>query len=164
MSRAVIALGANLGDRLATLRDAVRALADLGVVTAVSDVYETDPVGGPEQPAYLNAVVVLETELAPHDLLTGLQRIEAEHGRTRDVRWGARTLDLDILEMDGRLLADPDLELPHPRAHERGFVLIPWHDVDPQAVIPGQGSVRDLLGVVGTEGVRRHADALVVAP
>ena len=164
MSRAVIALGANLGDRLATLAAAVDALRSLGSVTAVSSVHETDPVGGPDQPAYLNAVVVLETGLDPLALLTALQGIEAEHGRTREVRWGARTLDLDILDMDGIVRTDPDLELPHPRAHERAFVLVPWREVDPAAVVVGRGAVADLLAAVGTDGVRSHGHALEVTP
>ena len=166
MSRAVIALGANLGDRRAVLADAVRDIAGLGSVIAVSAVYETDPVGGPEQPSYLNAVLLLETDLAPHALLAALQGIEAAHGRTREVRWGARTLDLDIIDLDGLMLAEPDLELPHPRAHERAFVLVPWLDVDAEAVVPGVGPAARLLDELGTDGVHRHAgsEALVVSP
>jgi dihydroneopterin aldolase / 2-amino-4-hydroxy-6-hydroxymethyldihydropteridine diphosphokinase len=139
----VIALGANLGSVQATLEAAVRALARVdGLrVTAVSDLFETDPVGGPEQPAYLNAVLLARTRLAAHVLLTELQRIEADHGRVRETRWGARTLDMDLIqygdpELDSDLVSsDPELMLPHPRAHERAFVLAPWSAVDAQAVL-----------------------------
>ena len=141
--RAVVALGSNEGDRLATL---TRALAELGElpetrVTAVSPLVETDPVGGPDQPDYLNAVALLETTLRPHTLLRGLHEIEARHGRTREVRWGQRTLDLDLVQYgdpaDGSDITreTTDLTLPHPRAHERGFVLLPWVLAEPGAVL-----------------------------
>ena len=162
----VIALGANLGDAQATLEAAVSALATTpGLrLRSVSLLSETEPVGGPEQDAYLNAVVVGESTLAPARLLARLHEIEAEHGRTREVRWGARTLDLDLIQV-GRpgtvgevTSADPELTLPHPRAHERGFVLVPWAQADPGAVlrVPG-GEVRpvaDVVGEVDTSGVR----------
>lgn len=137
----VIALGANLGAVQATLEAAVRQLADIdGLrITAVSDLFESDPVGGPEQPLYLNAVVLARTRLAAYALLTELHGIEADHGRVRETRWGARTLDLDLIqygdpESDSDLVSsDSDLMLPHPRAHERAFVLAPWSAVDTQA-------------------------------
>jgi 2-amino-4-hydroxy-6-hydroxymethyldihydropteridine diphosphokinase len=163
--RVVIALGANLGDRLQTLREAVHELRAHIAIEAVSSVYETDPVGGPDQPMYLNAVVIGETALSAHETLDFLQRIEQDHGRTREVRWGARSLDLDILDADGLILAVPDLELPHPRAHERAFVMVPWDEVDPQALIAGHGTVRDLLPLAQDgAGVRFHAapDVLTV--
>lgn len=162
--RAVIALGANLGDPLATLREAVAAVSGLGAIVAVSSVYDTDPIGGPDQPVYCNAVLLLETDLRPEALLSALQGIEHDHGRTRDVRWGARTLDLDIIDVDGRVSDDPQLTLPHPRAHERGFVLLPWLEIDPLAVIAGAGPVRTLVDAVSGQGVRRRtgADALTV--
>jgi dihydroneopterin aldolase/2-amino-4-hydroxy-6-hydroxymethyldihydropteridine diphosphokinase len=139
----VIALGANLGPVQTTLSAAVRQLADVdGLrITAVSDLFETDPVGGPEQPAYLNAVVLGRTRLAAYALLTELHGIEADHGRVRETRWGARSLDLDLIqygdpESDSDLVSkDPELMLPHPRAHERAFVLAPWSAVDAQAVL-----------------------------
>jgi dihydroneopterin aldolase/2-amino-4-hydroxy-6-hydroxymethyldihydropteridine diphosphokinase len=139
----VIALGANLGPVQATLEAAVRQLARLdGLrVTAVSDLFETDPVGGPEQPAYLNAVVLARTRLAAHALLTELLGIEADHGRVRETRWGARTLDLDLIQYGDPVLGsdlvsrDPELMLPHPRAQDRAFVLAPWAAVDAQAVL-----------------------------
>ena len=160
MSRAVVALGANLGDRIGTLRAAVEEIGGLGTVLAVSGVFETDPVGGPEQPDYLNAVLLLETGLTPQALLAALQAIETGHGRTREVRWGARTLDLDILDFDGLVLDEPDLVLPHPRAHERAFVLVPWLDADPDAVVVGHGPASALLAAIGRDGVRSHEEVL----
>jgi dihydroneopterin aldolase/2-amino-4-hydroxy-6-hydroxymethyldihydropteridine diphosphokinase len=152
----VIALGANLGAVQATLEAAVRQLADIDglQVTAVSDLFETDPVGGPEQPDYLNAVVLARTRLAAFALLTELHGIEDDHGRVRETRWGARSLDLDLIqygdpESGSDLVSDdPELILPHPRAHERAFVLAPWRAVDSQARLRvGEGSVpvNDLL-------------------
>ena len=112
---------------------------------AVSPVYETAPVGGPAQPDYLNAVLVIETGLAPRDLLAATQRIEADFGRVRAERFGPRTLDIDIVSFAGDVSDDPVLTLPHPRAHERAFVLAPWHDLDPAASLPGRGAVAALL-------------------
>jgi len=145
----VIALGANLGSVQATLEAAVRQLAHVGGlrVIAVSDLFETDPMGGPEQPVYLNAVVLARTRLAAYALLTELQGIEADHGRVRETRWGARTLDLDLIqygdpELDSDLVSsDPELMLPHPRAHERAFVLAPWSALDAQAVLRVDGAL-----------------------
>ena len=156
----VIALGANLGERVATLQGAVDTLCSLPDfdVSAVSSVYETDPVGGPEQPEYANAVLLAHTSLAPIELLRRLQGIEAASGRTRDVRWGPRTLDLDIIDLDGQVSDDPELTLPHPRAHLRGFVIIPWLEVDPEAVLPGRGRIADLT--VDTAGVRASSGRL----
>ena len=156
MPDAVLALGSNLGDSAETLRSAVEALrAVSGVdVVGVSGVVETDPVGGPEQDVYLNAVVLVRTDLSPEDLLDVTQRVENEFGRVRDIRWGPRTLDVDIITYDDVVSDDTDLTLPHPRAHERGFVLVPWLDADPQASLPGHGAVRDLVGSVDVSGVR----------
>lgn len=152
----VIALGANLEDPSRTLAAAVADLRRAGLVgVRRSGLFETDPVGGPEQPAYLNAVVTAMTALAPGPLLALLHRIEDRHGRTRDVRWGARTLDLDLVGYGTP--GEPDhvsgtrpggLVLPHPRAHERAFVLRPWLDVDPDALLAtasGPARVADLL-------------------
>jgi 2-amino-4-hydroxy-6-hydroxymethyldihydropteridine diphosphokinase len=141
VTRAYIALGSNLGDRLAHLQFAVDALAatDRVRVVAVSRVYETAPVGGPEQDAYLNAVVALATDLGPAELLTRAQRIEADAHRVRAGRWGPRTLDVDILLYDDLESSDPVLTLPHPRMWERGFVLAPLRDVAPELVDADQG-------------------------
>jgi dihydroneopterin aldolase/2-amino-4-hydroxy-6-hydroxymethyldihydropteridine diphosphokinase len=149
----VIALGGNLGGVRATLEAAVRALADVdGLrISAVSDLFETDPVGGPEQPLYLNAVVLARTRLAAFALLTELHAIEADRGRVRETRWGARTLDLDLIQYGdpgsgSELISqDPQLMLPHPRAHERAFVLVPWWSLDNEA----QLRVGDALLPVG---------------
>ncbi|HSL56276.1 MAG TPA: 2-amino-4-hydroxy-6-hydroxymethyldihydropteridine diphosphokinase [Acidimicrobiales bacterium] len=143
--RAFLALGSNLGDRRALLRDAVDAIPDL---VAVSPVYETEPVGGPGgQGAYLNLVVELDTELGPRQLLELCQRLEAAGGRVRDEHWGPRTLDVDVVWIDGVTVDEPDLVVPHPRMLERGFVQVPlldlapdlasldWHPADDGAVV-----------------------------
>nr|WP_269329484.1 2-amino-4-hydroxy-6-hydroxymethyldihydropteridine diphosphokinase [Kineosporia babensis] len=131
----VLALGTNLGDRLMILRDAVKELrAAEGVeLTAVSPVIQTDPVGGPDQPDYLNAVVLATTTLSARDVLALANRIEADHGRERVERWGPRTLDIDVISYGNLRSYDETLTLPHPRAHERAFVLAPWHALDGHA-------------------------------
>ena len=130
--RAFLGLGSNMGDRRAFLRE---ALADLPDVVAVSRVYETDPVGGPpDQEKYLNLVVELETDRSPRDLLGIAHRLETAAGRVRGERWGARPLDIDVLLVGDLEVADPDLEVPHPRLWERAFVLIPLHDLAPELV------------------------------
>jgi len=164
---AVIALGANLGDRWQSLRSAVAALAATeGVeIHRVSPVVETRPVGGPDQPDYLNAVVGVRTRLAPEALLGACLQIEAERGRTRDVRWGARTLDLDLLTYGDLVVATPGLQLPHPRAAQRAFVLVPWAVMEPAAVIPGRGAVVDLAVLApDRDGVRLRPDLVLVVP
>jgi 2-amino-4-hydroxy-6-hydroxymethyldihydropteridine diphosphokinase len=194
--RAVLSVGSNLGDRLGTLQGCVHAIGRLPDtdVLARSPVYETAPVGGPVQPDYLNAVLIIGTGLAPRALLTATQRIEAAFGRVRAPlapslpggpippappqevttppfppefqRYGPRTLDIDIISYDEEISDDPVLTLPHPRARERAFVLAPWHDIDPAAVLPGHGPVAALLartGQVGV-GVRRRPDLELDAP
>lgn len=141
---AVLSLGSNVGDRLAHLRGGVEVLGP----DAVSAVYETAPWGGVEQDDFLNIVV-----LCSYDAPEAWRRARAAEeaaGRVRDVRWGPRTLDVDVVVADG---TDPGLVLPHPRAHERAFVLVPWLDVDPDAVLPGFGRVADID--VDRSGVRR---------
>lgn len=153
-TRAVVAIGANLGDREATIRQAVLAFAAHPAirVLAASPLVETPalkPEGVDETaPAYLNAVVEIDTVLPPRALLAELQRVEAAHGRTREVRWGDRTLDLDIVVYGRERIADAGLIVPHPRAHERAFVLAPWAAMDEHAVLPGRGPVVDLLAEV----------------
>ena len=150
-AHAVIALGANLGDRQATMLAAVRELADADGVelTAISPVIETAalrPEGvDHEAPAYLNAVALVTTTLTPDALLDVLTGIEKAHGRIRAERWGDRTLDLDIVDFAGLVSTSERLTLPHPHAFERGFVLRPWLAVDPDAVLPGHGRVADLV-------------------
>lgn len=159
MERGVISIGANLGDRRAALQGAVDALASTeGLrVLAVSDPVETEPVGGPDQPKYLNAIVLVETVLDPHAVLARTQEIEAAWGRTRDVRWGPRTLDVDLIDF-GVVHDDDVLTLPHPRARERAFVLVPWLQVDPKAVLTGTGALADLD--IDSTGVRPSTEHL----
>ncbi|MEU6852410.1 2-amino-4-hydroxy-6-hydroxymethyldihydropteridine diphosphokinase [Actinacidiphila alni] len=165
---AVIALGGNLGNRLETLQGAVDALEDTpGVrVKAVSPVYETEPWGVPEgsQAAYFNAVVLVRTTLPPESLLERAHAIEEAYLRVRTEHWGPRTIDVDIITYQNVTSDDPALTLPHPRAHERAFVLVPWHDVDPAAEVPGHGAVAALIESVGTSGVRRRADVELRLP
>lgn len=161
MSRAVLAVGSNLGDRMGRLQGAIDLLAESVDIVAVSGVYETAPVGGPEQDDFLNAVLIVETPLAPHDLLAVCQRVEAAHERVREVRWGPRTLDVDIIAMDAQLVDDAALTLPHPRAHERAFVCVPWLEVDPGATLP-QGAVSALD--LDSDGVVRRTDLALVLP
>jgi 2-amino-4-hydroxy-6-hydroxymethyldihydropteridine diphosphokinase len=162
----VLAFGSNLGDRLANLQhgvDVVCAGPGLDDV-AVSPVYETVPVGGPEQPDYLNAVLVAVTALPARAVLERGQAAEQARHRARGPRWGPRTLDVDVIVYGDAVSGDPELTLPHPRAHERAFVLAPWHDVDPAAVIPGRGPIADLLAAVGTDGIRRRGDVRLRTP
>ncbi|MET9393276.1 2-amino-4-hydroxy-6-hydroxymethyldihydropteridine diphosphokinase [Streptomyces sp. NPDC006624] len=160
--RAVVALGSNLGNRLETLQGAVDALGDTpGLrIKGVSPVYETEPWGvdADSQPAYFNAVVVLKTTLPPSSLLERAHAIEEAFHRVRDERWGPRTLDVDIVSYADVVSDDPRLTLPHPRAHERAFVLAPWHDLDPEAQLPGHGPVAALLDVVTRQGVTPRGD------
>lgn len=155
---AVVALGGNLGDRAATLESAVAGLrATDGVdVVAVSRFLETPalrPWGvDPSAPAYLNAVVLVRSALAPLALLDRLEELEREHGRVRVERWGDRTLDLDLIDFGGLTRGSERLTLPHPRAHERDFVLRPWVEVDPDAELPGHGRVDALLARLDGDG------------
>jgi dihydroneopterin aldolase/2-amino-4-hydroxy-6-hydroxymethyldihydropteridine diphosphokinase len=199
--RTVLALGSNLGDRLATLQGGVDALlgpsglsssapgssapgssapgssapgssgpgsSGLALV-ALSPVYETVPVGGPPQPEYLNAVLIAETTLPAAALLRRGQAVEAAFGRVRQEVWGPRTLDVDVIVYGDVVSDDPELRLPHPRAAERAFVLAPWLDADPDAEIPGQGRVAELLDAAvarngGQPGVRRLDDVQLRRP
>ena len=163
MTRAYLAIGSNLGDRLGFLRGAVTGLAAMpGIeITAVSHVYETAPVGGPDQGPYLNAVVALDTELSAAELLVVSRTLEAEAGRVRDERWGARTLDVDVLLVGDERVDSEVLTVPHPRMWERGFVLAPLGDLAPDLVTTPEGGwpgvertgldLRPSLGGVGSE-------------
>ncbi len=164
--RAVLALGSNEGDRLAHLQGAVDALSrtDQVRLVAVSGVYETDPVGGPSQPDYLNAVALAETQLDPHALLQAAHAVEAAAGRVRRERWGPRTLDVDLVAVGDLRVDDADLVLPHPRAAERAFVLIPWHEADDRAELPGAGRVADLLDGLDRAGIRSRPDLMLDVP
>jgi 2-amino-4-hydroxy-6-hydroxymethyldihydropteridine diphosphokinase len=148
VTRAYVGLGANLGDREATLGRAIELLGRRrGVdVVAVSSFRETDPVGYLDQPRFLNAAAALDTSLSPQELLGALLEVERELGRVREgPRYGPRTVDLDLLLMDELVLDEPGLELPHPRLHERAFALEPLAELDPAIVVPGHGPVRQLL-------------------
>ena len=164
MTAVVLALGSNLGDRQDILQGAVDAIVGLpGIrVTAVSPVYETVPVGGPAQPDYLNAIVLADAARPARELLDRLHEIEAAFDRVRVVRWGPRTLDIDVVDFGGERSDDPGLTLPHPRAHERAFVLGPWRDVDPDAALPGHGPVAELLAKADRSGLRRSNLSLVI--
>ena len=158
--RTVLALGSNLGDRLAILQGAVEALvATPGMtVVAVSAVFETDPVGGPQQPDYLNAVVVADTTLSARAVLERALAVEEQFARVRTERWGPRTLDVDIVALGELVIDEPDLVVPHPRAAERAFVLLPWSETDVAAVLPGAGPVSALVADMDVRGVRRRRD------
>jgi 2-amino-4-hydroxy-6-hydroxymethyldihydropteridine diphosphokinase len=147
----ILSLGSNLGDREATLRAAVHDIAELDGVTVVgaSALVETaaiKPTGvDVDAPAYLNAVVAVESGLSPLELLAALRGIEHAHGRVRVEHWGDRTLDIDIVAFDDLAIESPELTIPHPRAAQRAFVLAPWLEMDPAAVLPGVGAVADLI-------------------
>ncbi|MEZ5407812.1 MAG: 2-amino-4-hydroxy-6-hydroxymethyldihydropteridine diphosphokinase [Acidimicrobiales bacterium] len=132
--RAFLGLGSNIGDRRRALRTAVGAIGDL---VAVSPLFETDPVGGPEQDLYYNIVVELETRARPRQLLDLCRRLEADAARRRTIRWGPRTLDVDVLLIPGTRVNEPDLEVPHPRMHQRNFVVQPLWAIDPTVEVPG---------------------------
>jgi 2-amino-4-hydroxy-6-hydroxymethyldihydropteridine diphosphokinase len=160
---AYLGLGSNLGDRLGNLQAAVEELheADGIRVVASSRVWETAPVG-PPQPDYLNAVVRVETDLSPADLLAACRRVEEALGRVRRERWGARTIDVDVLLFDARTVDEPDLVVPHPRLTERAFVLLPLLELDPDPILPDGRRVRDVR--LDTDGATPFAPPLVVAP
>jgi 2-amino-4-hydroxy-6-hydroxymethyldihydropteridine diphosphokinase len=163
VSRAFLGLGSNLGDRLSNLQRAVELLGERGVrAVRSSRVYETDPVGGPAQPDYLNAVVQVETQLEPRGLLEACLAVERGMGRVRAERWGPRVVDIDILTYDDLVVDETDLEIPHPRMHERGFVLIPLLELDADPSLPGGRKVASLrLGALALGGVRPFAPPLV---
>ena len=157
MTRAVLSLGANLGDRAGALRSALTALKDDGLI-ARSTLYETPPWGPVEQPSYLNAIAVVRGPRDAAGWLARAHELEQAAGRTREVRFGPRTLDVDVIIVTGDdgtpvVSDDPALTLPHPRAHERAFVLVPWLTLDPLAVLPGRGAVADLVRALPDEDV-----------
>jgi 2-amino-4-hydroxy-6-hydroxymethyldihydropteridine diphosphokinase len=160
----VLALGSNLGDPLASLQRGIDVLCASLTCTAVSSVYQTAPVGGPPQDDYLNAVLLARSALSARQILDRAQAAETALHRVRDERWGPRTLDVDVIACGEERSDDPELTLPHPRAHERAFVLVPWLEVAPDAVLPGHGPVAGLLAAVGTAGVRRQDGAALRLP
>jgi len=148
VSKVFVGVGSNLGDREFLIRKAVESMRDLPrtLVVRVSSLYDTDPVGEVDQPAFLNAVVWLETTLEPRELLWQLLLIEKRMGRVRSQRWGPRPIDLDLLFYDDETIDEPDLKVPHPEAHRRAFVLLPLLELDPDFIHPTTGeSVRKAI-------------------
>jgi len=155
--RACIGIGANLGDAIGVVRKAIGDLGSLPATSLVakSSLYRTAPIGHVDQPPFTNAVAMLDTRLAPHALLAALQRLEAEAGRERSFRDAPRTLDLDLLLVDDLVITTPDLVVPHPRMHERAFVLAPLTEIDPRVVVPGHGEAAMLLARIVDQSVER---------
>ena len=143
--KVVIALGSNLGDKAANLKGAISELEKIVQVEKVSNFYSTEPVGGPVQDDFLNAVLISKTNLDPHELLIKCLEIENKFGRKREIKWGPRTLDIDLIAIDNLEINSETLRIPHPLAHLRKFVLQPWHEIDPEAEIVGQGKISELL-------------------
>ncbi|MGH3693722.1 MAG: 2-amino-4-hydroxy-6-hydroxymethyldihydropteridine diphosphokinase [Pseudonocardiaceae bacterium] len=166
MSAAVLSIGSNVGDRLEYLRECVRGLG--GVVRVVSGVYSTAPWGGVAQAEFLNAVLLVDDPAADGwEWLRRGQRCEAAAQRSRTIRWGPRTLDVDVIDVEQTCRDDPQLTLPHPRAHERAFVLVPWLEVAPEAVLTGHGPVAELvaaLPMADRRSVRRRGDMTLRDP
>ena len=162
MTRAYLGLGSNLGDRLANLLAAVEGLRRRGIrVVRSSRVYETEPVG-PPQPDYLNAVIEVDTDLAARDVLETCLAVESNLGRERVERWGSRVIDIDVLTFGRETIDEPGLRVPHPRVHERAFVLVPLLELDADPPLPGNRRVADLrLGPEAASGVRPYAPPLV---
>jgi 2-amino-4-hydroxy-6-hydroxymethyldihydropteridine diphosphokinase len=165
LRKVVYSIGSNLGDRLANLQGAVDALSDTPdvIVVDVSSVYETEPIGGPaDNPKFLNMVLVAESTLDPRTLLERAFAIEDAYGRQRNgERWGPRTLDVDLIMVGSTVIDQDDVKLPHPLASERGFVLVPWHEIDPGAELPGKGKIADLVKAAETSGVVRRGDLVI---
>lgn len=155
---AVVSLGSNVGDRLALLRRGLEVLSMHLPVVALSGVYETAAVGVTDQPDFLNLVATLGGD-DPETAFVAAQAAETAQGRLRSHRWGPRSLDVDVIDVDGRVTDDPRLTLPHPRAMERAFVLVPWLEIDPVAELPRLGSVRALVARLDTSDVRRVGGA-----
>ncbi|HET6816645.1 MAG TPA: 2-amino-4-hydroxy-6-hydroxymethyldihydropteridine diphosphokinase [Mycobacteriales bacterium] len=154
---AVLSLGSNVGDRLGHLRAGVELVRQVLAVSVVSPVYETDPVGVTGQQPYLNCVAVVDCDDA-ETVFGAARRAEDLRGRVRTSRWASRTLDVDVIAVDDVVQDDPRLTLPHPRAADRAFVLVPWCDVQPDAELPGRGSVRALVRRLDVSGVRRWSE------
>jgi 2-amino-4-hydroxy-6-hydroxymethyldihydropteridine diphosphokinase len=165
LRKVVYSIGSNLGDRLGNVQGAVDAISDTPdvIVVDISSVYETTPVGGPaDSPQFLNIVLVAETTLEPQTLVERAFAIEEAFGRAREgERWGPRTLDVDLIMVGNVIVDQEDLRLPHPLAHERAFVLVPWYEVDPTAEIVGKGAIGDLLTKADATGVVRRDDLVI---
>ena len=146
--KAVIAIGSNIGDTKANLDLALKLLREATDVKQVSSYYSTKPVGYTDQPDFLNAICIIESELPAMALLAMLQGIEKVMGRERTIKWGPRTIDLDIIQYGDLISKAEELTLPHPRAHERKFVLEPWHEIEPDAILLTHGKISDLLNSI----------------
>ena len=157
MARVALSIGSNLGDRQAALQSVLDAMGQNFTDIRVSQTYETAPWGVIDQPAFLNAIVLAETQLDAYAVLAFAQACEDSAARVRDVRWGPRTLDVDVILYDDLVQTDPVLTLPHPRAHERAFVLVPLVELDPEVQLPGLGRAADFLDVLGSAGVTAHS-------
>lgn len=160
VSISFLSLGSNLGDRLAHLTAAINQLANNPQIQIlkVSSVYQTKPVGGPTQDDFLNAVVKIETEMLPKQLLAFVQSIENAQNRTRDIRWGPRTLDIDVLSYDDLVSLDEELTLPHPRIAQRAFVLVPLFEIEPYGQISGLGQIAQLYNQIPKDDVQLNSD------
>lgn len=165
IAKVVLSLGSNKGDSASILAEAVELLSETPdlILVDVSPVYQTKPVSDVPQDDFLNLVVVAETTLEPLTILDRARAIEDSFGRTREVPNGPRTLDIDVI-MVGKRISENDIELPHPHAHERAFVLVPWLDIDPHGEIAGHGRVADLVEDVDTSGVTRRDDIVIATP
>ncbi|WP_152364211.1 2-amino-4-hydroxy-6-hydroxymethyldihydropteridine diphosphokinase [Microlunatus speluncae] len=164
LRKVVYSIGSNLGDRLTILQGAVDAIKDTPdvIVVDVSSVYETEPLGGPDDSnKFLNLVIVAESTLEPRTLLERALAIEDAYGREREERWAPRTLDVDLVIVGNTVKDEDYLKLPHPLAHERGFVLVPWLEVDPAGEVPGQGKISDLIKTADLSGVVRRDDLAI---
>jgi 2-amino-4-hydroxy-6-hydroxymethyldihydropteridine diphosphokinase len=164
LRKVVYSIGSNVGDRLGNLQGAVDAISDTPdvIVVDISSVYETDSIGGPENsPKFLNLIIVAETTLEPRTLLERALAIEDAFGRVREERWAPRTLDVDLIMVGNTETDQPDMKLPHPLAHERAFVLIPWAEIDPRGELPGRGKVVDLQSAADASGVVRRDDLTI---
>jgi len=147
--RVVIAVGSNLGDRRDYIDRAIELLKDHLKIEAISTLIESEPVGGPKQGDYLNGVLLADTELAPEELMSELLRVESELDRVRTVPNAPRTIDLDLIDYEGKTLSSPSLTLPHPRAHLRHFVIVPWLEIDPKGALVGHGSLGEIVAANG---------------
>ncbi len=147
--RVVIAVGSNLGDRRSYIDRAIELLREHLNIGAISTLIESEPVGGPEQGDYLNGVLLADTELSPEELMSELLRVESELDRVRTVPNAPRTIDLDLIDYEGMTHSSPSLTLPHPRAHQRHFVITPWFEVDPEGVLVGHGSLGEIIAANG---------------
>ena len=144
----VLALGSNIGDRNNYLENAIAEISKFVTSITVSSFWETEPVGGPEQGAYLNAILICDCNLQPKEVLAKTQEIERMFGRERSIHWGPRTLDIDLIQFGDLQISSQTLTLPHPLAHQRKFVLGPWFEIDPEAELIGKGSVAELLALI----------------